>query len=426
MGYWHRAAAHAIQRSAYVEALRHLSTARAVLTTLPETRQRTQLELDGLMLLGPVYMATQGYGSPEVRHTYTRARALCHQIGETPQTLPVLLELFRLESVCAHHTTALALGQQCLTLAHHHPDPRLLLEAHGRMGFTLSLLGDLRAARTHMEHALALSQTQASRSGGATQDTGVACLSFLAWTLVALGYQDHAVACIRQAVARAHALAHPFSLVFATHHAGIIHHLRREPQAAYASAETSLHMARTHGFPLFVGANLVLQGWALAMHGRATEALAQMEQGLAMSQATGHKVFYPWNLALMAEAYGQAGQFAAALTVVVEALTIIDTTEERMWEAELHRLKGETCLAQAAENHAVAAACLQQAFVVARRQHAKSCELRAAMSLARLWQGQGKRAEAFELLAPIYDWLTEGFETPDLQDARVLLDALKG
>jgi predicted ATPase len=277
-----------------------------------------------------------------------------------------------------------------------------------------------------MEHALALSQTQASRSGGATQDTGVACLSFLAWTFVALGYQDHAVACIRQAVSRAHALAHPFSLVFATHHAGIIHHLRREPQAAYASAETSLHMARTHGFPLFVGANLVLQGWALAMHGRATEALAQMEQGLAMSQATGHKVFYPWNLALMAEAYGQAGQFAAALTVVVEALTIIDTTEERMWEAELHRLKGETCLAQAAENHAVAAACLQQAFVVARRQHAKSWELRAAMSLARLWQGQGKRAEAFELLAPIYDWFTEGFETPDLQDARVLLDALKG
>jgi hypothetical protein len=122
----------------------HLSTARVLLTTLPETRQRAELELDGLILLGPVYMATQGYGSHEVRHTYTRARALCHQFGETPQTLPVLLELFRLESVCAHHATALALGQQCLTLAHRHPDPRLLLEAHGRMGFTLSLLGDLR------------------------------------------------------------------------------------------------------------------------------------------------------------------------------------------------------------------------------------------------------------------------------------------
>jgi predicted ATPase len=293
------------------------------------------------------------------------------------------------------------------------------------MGFTLSLLGDLRAAQTHLEHALVLSQAQAPRAGGATQDPGVACLSFLAWTLVPLGYQDHAMACIRQAVARAHALAHPFSLVFATHHAGIIHHLRREPQAAYAAAETSLHLARTHGFPLFVGANLVLQGWALAMRGRVTEALAQMEQGLAMSQATGHSVFYPWNLALLADAYGQAGQCAAALTVVAEALTVVDTTEERMWEAELHRLKGEVFLAQAAEYHAVAEACLQQALGVARRQYAKSWELRAAMSLARLWQCQDKCPEAAELLAPIYGWFTEGFDTPDLQDARALLDTLE-
>ena len=152
--------------------------------------------------------------------------------------------------------------------------------------------------------------------------------------------------------------------------------------------------------------------------------MAQMHQGLAALRATGAEMLRPYYLALLAEAYAQVGQPEAGLTVLAEALAVVDNTGERRWEAELYRLKGELLLARSAEQHAEAEACFHQALDIARRQQAKSLELRAAMSLSRLWQQQGKRAEARELLAPIYGWFTEGFDTADLREAKALLDAL--
>jgi class 3 adenylate cyclase/predicted ATPase len=425
VGYWQKAGQSAIQRSAHVEAIGHLTRGLALLKTQPETQAQAQHELHLLMLLGPVYMATTGYGAAEVLHTYGRARALCQQLGHTPQTLPALLALARLTMIRAQHHDALALGQQCLALAHQQDDPALLAEAHEAIGKPCALRGDGGAARTYLEQALRLYQAQPRPVRSAVQDPQITCLFALTWALLPLGYPHQALACVHQALALAQALAHPFSLAFATNATGIVHQLRREPQAAHAQVEASMQVNEAQGFPMLVGFNQVLWGWTLAMQGQTEDGLTQIQQGLANNRSTGHAVFYPWGLTCLAEVYGQAGQSGAALTVVAEALTVIDTTEERLWEAELHRLKGALLLQQTSDNATEAEVCFHHAISIAQSQQAKSWELRAATSLARLWQQQGKRQEAHDLLAPVYEWFTEGFDTADLQDAKSLLDALE-
>ena len=425
VGYWQKAGQSAIQRSAHVEAIGHLTRGLALLKTQPETQAQAQHELHLLMLLGPVYMATTGYGAAEVLHTYGRARALCQQLGHTPQTLPALLALARLTMIRAQHHDALALGQQCLALAHQQDDPALLAEAHEAIGKPCALRGDGGAARTYLEQALRLYQAQPRPVRSAVQDPQITCLFALTWALLPLGYPHQALACVHQALALAQALAHPFSLAFATNATGIVHQLRREPQAAHAQVEASMQVNEAQGFPMLVGFNQVLWGWTLAMQGQTEDGLTQIQQGLANNRSTGHAVFYPWGLTCLAEVYGQAGQSGAALTVVAEALTVIDTTEEHLWEAELHRLKGALLLQQTPDNATEAEVCFHHAISIAQSQQAKSWELRAATSLARLWQQQGKRQEAHDLLAPVYEWFTEGFDTADLQDAKSLLDALE-
>jgi predicted ATPase len=183
-------------------------------------------------------------------------------------------------------------------------------------------------------------------------------------------------------------------------------------------------LASEKGFPQFLALGMIMRGWALAVQGQGEEGIAQLHQGLAAFRAAGAEISRSRDLALLAEAYGEMGQTEEGLTVVAEALAVVDNTGERYWEAELNRLKGELLLARSAEQHTEAEICFHQAVDIARRQQATSLELRAAISLARLWQQQGKHAEARELLAPIYGWFTEGFDTADLQEAKALLDVL--
>jgi predicted ATPase len=185
-------------------------------------------------------------------------------------------------------------------------------------------------------------------------------------------------------------------------------------------------MAFSHeqGFALWVPGGTVLRGWALTAQGQMEEGIAQMRQGMTAWQATGAEADRPYYLALLAEGYGKAGRTEAGLHVLAEALAVVDAIEERYYAAELYRLQGELLLARSAEQHAEAETCFRQALDVARQQQAKSWELRAAMSLSRLWQKQGKQAEAHALLAPVYGWFTEGFDTADLQEAKALLEAL--
>jgi predicted ATPase len=245
-----------------------------------------------------------------------------------------------------------------------------------------------------------------------------------AHTLWCLGYPAQAVRRSQEALAQAQALAHAHSLATAQHWAAWLHQRRRDAPAIREQADALLPLATAQGFPVWVGSGIFWQGWVLAMLGQGEAGLAQMRQGIAAVWATRAKLWRPFGLVLLAEAAGHVGQIEEGLRLVAEALEALETNAQGDMLAEAHRLQGELLLRQVTPDAPQAEANFQQALAVTRRQQAKSWELRAAMSLCRLWQQQGKRAEAYELLAPIYGWFTEGFDTADLQDAKGLLEEL--
>ena len=221
-------------------------------------------------------------------------------------------------------------------------------------------------------------------------------------------------------------MAHPFILSFALCCAAAFYQYRREWQTVQEHAEAVIHLTTEQGFPYLMAYGSILRAWALAYQGQVKEGIELLHQGLRAFRATGAEIFRPYFLALLAETHGILGEPEAGLTALAEALTLADTTGERWYEAELHRLQGELILLQpSSDNQADVENCFHQAIVVAQNQQAKSWELRAATSLARLWQSQGKRQEAYDLLAPVYNWFTEGFDTADLKDAKALLEELE-
>jgi predicted ATPase len=288
-------------------------------------------------------------------------------------------------------------------------------------------LGELPRARDHFEQGIALydpaqHRAQAFVYGG--HDPGICCRAQAAVALWLLGYPDQAVQRSQEALTQARELAHPFSLANALEFASYLHQLRREGRQTQAHAEALLALAREQGFAARATKAQIARGWALAAQGCGAEGVALIRQGLDAERATGAAKGRAYYLALLAEGYATAGDAEAGLRAVADALEAMQHTGERHHAAELHRLKGELRLTRSTEPHAKAEACFQQALDIACRQQAKSLELRAAMSLARLWQCQGKRNEARQLLAPVYDWFTEGFDTADLQEAKALLEAL--
>jgi predicted ATPase len=254
-------------------------------------------------------------------------------------------------------------------------------------------------------------------------DIGVVCRSFVPWPLWCLGYPDRALRTSQEALTLAKELAHPYSVAIALARLGQVHQLRREVGAVYACAEALVTLATAQGFTHYAALGRGLQDWALAVQSGEPLRLAQCRQGIVSQQARGINMAQAQKCALLAELQAQAQQVAAGLETLAEAWALVQPTGEVYYAAELHRLQGELLLQQDGANTTQAEACFQQALTIARRQRAKSWELRAATSLARLWQ-QGKRAEAYELLAPLYGWFSEGFDTADLQDAQALLQAL--
>jgi predicted ATPase len=422
--YWHTAGQKASERSAHVEAIAHLTQGLAVLTPLPETPERLHQELDLQVALGPALMATKGHAAPEVEHAYTRARELCTQLGDTPQLFPVLRGLMQYYQNRGDLQTTSQLGEQLLRLAQAQPDPVPRLLAHYSLGSVLFYRGEPAAARTHHTQALALYDPQAHRVLAVRYgtDLGVVSHSFLAWELWYLGFPDQALQHSQAARTLAEEVSHPYSLVQALVWAAIVHQWRREALAVHAQAAAAMTLATAQGFAQRVARGTVLHGWALAMQGQGEAGLAEMRQGLAAELATGATLWQPYSLSLLAEAYGAGGHPEAGLHALVEALAVTDATEARYYAAELYRLKGALLLQQAVPDAAQAAACFHQALDVARQQQARSWELRAATSLARLWQSQDKGQDAYDLLAPVYHWFTEGFGTADLQEAQALLE----
>ena len=447
--YWQQAAQTALQRYAYQEAVDNLHKALNVLESLPDTPERAKQELGLQTTLGSALTALNGTAASEVERAYTRARALCQHVEDTTQLFTVLWGLFVSSIMRGRLVISRELAEQLMQLAQPGHDPTFLHQAHYALGMTLYRQGEFLSAREHLEQSLARSphQPRPYQLAHGASDPEIGPLSFLAWTLWQLGYPDQALAKSQQALGLAQAGAHPVSWTFALSFLAWLHKLRREPSQTHARAEEALALATTHELAQMKALSTILRGWAQDAENLAEERSGQIAQGIDAWQATGAKDGRPYYLALLAESYSKTGQMKEGLALLGEALGAIHENGERYYEAELYRLKGELQLAQEGKNQqpkintqepvlspfrgakmpnsdTEAEACFEQALEIARRQSAKSFELRAAMSLGRLWQQQGKKKEARQLLMDVYDWFTEGFDTPDLQDAKALLEAL--
>jgi adenylate cyclase len=297
------------------------------------------------------------------------------------------------------------------------------------LGESLFFHGQLALARTHLEQGIALYDAQQGRvrAFSSGMEPGVICLSFLASTLWQLGYPEQALTKIHEALTLAQESSHTYSLGFALNYATLLHVWRREVEFAKERAEAVITLSNEHGFIHALNVGMIRRGWALANQGAVAEGIRQLQQGLATLREMGQELPLSQHLALLAEAYRQGGQVEAGLHALAEAFAHLDNTGERYNEAELHRLKGEYLMTQTSKGgkERKAEECFRQAIDIARRQQAKSLELRATMSLSHLWQQQGRRAEAQQILSEIYSWFTEGFESPDLQEAKARLDALQ-
>ena len=427
IGYWQQAGRKAYERSANAEAISHLTQGLELLQMLPAMPERSQQELTLQITLGASLIATKGYGAPEVGQTYTRARQLCQHLEDPYQLFPVLRGLWNYYHACAEVQTAHAMCEQLLVIAQRAQDPAMLVAAHRALGSTLFPLGVPASAHTHLAQGIALYDPQQHRASAFLygEDPGVVCRCYAARALWCLGYPDQGLQQIDEAVILAQQVAHPFSLGSALNDAATFHQYCQGVQAAREHAEAVITFATEQGFPHWRATSSILLGWALARQGQTKDGVEQMHQGLTAWRATGAEIMRPYFLALLAEGYGIMGQPKAGLEALAEALMLVDRTGERWYESELYRLKGELLLQQSRDHHAEVYACFQHALDVARDQQVKSLELRAATSLAQLWQQQGKRTDAHQLLAEVYGWFTEGFDTADLQEARALLDTLE-
>lgn len=301
------------------------------------------------------------------------------------------------------------------------------MPAHWMVGNILYWLGEFSPAQKHLEQSMALYDPRHHRTHVLLfgQDQGVACLSFQVWNLWHLGYPDQALNKSRAALTLAHELGHPYTQVYALNWCAQVHLKRREWQASLEQIEAEVALSTEQGFSFWQVVGTILRGWALSEQGQVEAGIVLLRQGLAAWRELGAEVSRPYFLAPLISAYGKVGQIEEGLNAVAEALAAVEKTAEHLWEAELHRLKGELLLTdQGGGQQDEAEVCFWRAIKLAQHQGAKSLELRAVMNLSQLWQKQGRREEARRMLAEIYEWFTEGFNTLDLQEARTLLEEL--
>jgi predicted ATPase len=424
--YSRRAGERAAQRSANLEAIAHVRKGLELVARLAEGPERTTRELALQVALGSALISVKGYAASATGQAYGRADELCQKLGDTPQRLPVLYGRYVYHEVRGEFAKSDALAEELLRLGEQRNDTDLLLIGHRIVGASAFYLGRFIPARAHLEQAMDLYDPRRHRSLALLYgyDARVVTQCYLVKTLFVLGHADQALALCRDALAEARQLA-PGSLAFALNYASYLHHFRRERDAVRRRADELVLLSDVQAFPYWLAAGKLLRGWAISDEGHSDTGLAIMRDGLAGWRTTEAGLYMPYNLALLADAHAKAGRPGEALSFVAEALAWSQRTGERWFEAEQHRLKGEL-LRSHSGNEDEAGSCLQKALNMARAQSARSWELRAAMSLARLWRDQGNRDEAHALLAPVHGWFTEGFDTPDLKDATALLNELRG
>jgi predicted ATPase/DNA-binding SARP family transcriptional activator len=424
--YYERAAEVAQQVYAHADATGNLTRGIALLERLPATPERLRQELRLQLALGISTDALKGASALQAKEIYERAQALAVQVGDDRQRFRALDGLFGSYMTRGQVQMAYDLALQTLPLAEQMAIPSRMLDAYGNVGIAAWHLGRLTSSRAYLEWNIGDREYQWRDAGGLApeQHRGLTNRRHLAMVLWLLGYPDQGLAQIEETVTLAEALAHSYTLAGNLGWAAWLHQVRREPRLTQTQAVQAIALSREQGFRYVVARNMVLEGWAMAQQGQVEAGIARMQEAFAARQSMDAHLHQPALLALLAEAYALAGQPAQGLHALDEALYQAEMTSERCWDAELYRLQGELLRQQGLDTQMVEFS-LSRGLAIARQQEAKSLELRLAMSLARLWQEHDKHRQAYDLLAAVYGWFTEGFETSDLVEAKALLAELQ-
>ena len=420
---WLKTGRHAAERSAHKEAIIHFERGLALLSDLSDRSKREQYEIELQLARGVSLITSRGFASTDAAEAYERARNLCEERGDTQKLVIALFGLWSFART-SNFDAARDYSNKMLALTANHDDLGLRLQAHHSAWTTDFFRGDIAAGHGQCEVGRRLYDFERHRShaflyGG--HDPGVCARMIGGLTGWLLGYPEQSQASVDAALALARRLQHPFSLGVALLQASLFHQLRRGPGSSFELLRAAEIVAAEQRLALHIDFR-VLRGSMLVAEGALGDAIITIRDGLAEQQQPGAKLYRPFSLSILAEALWRAGDLAGALGVLAEAIATASATGESWWVPEIYRLKGVALLAGNEITQSQEA--FAQALLLARRQQAKSLELRAATSLARLWGEQGRRAEAHELLAPIYGWFTEGFDTADLKDAKALLDSL--
>ncbi len=431
---WGKAGQRSLARSALVEAVEQFTRALNLIATLPTTPalRREQIKLQVALITPLIHV--KGYAAPETKAAEERARLLIEQAEALGEPLDDPLLLFSVlygvwvaNSVAFHGDKVRELAAQFLTLAEKQRETVPLMIGHRMMGFSLLMTGDLAESRTHLDRAVALydpteHRRLATRFG---VDTGTLVLCYRSWALWILGYPEVALADIDHALKNAREIGQAATLMGGgLFHAWLSHLLCGNYPAANALVEELVALADEKGALFWKAFGMLSQGCILALTGKPSDAIHTITAGITASRSTGATLFTPLHLSYLAGAYAELGNFDDGWRCINEAMTLVETTKESLWEAEVNRVAGEIALMSPEPDGTKAEAYFERALLVARAQQAKSWELRAAMSMARLWRDQGKRDEARAVLAAVYNWFTEGFDTLDLKEAKALLGEL--
>jgi class 3 adenylate cyclase/tetratricopeptide (TPR) repeat protein len=419
-----KAGKQSIARGAMIEAVAHLRKGLDLLTVAPNRTAYLLQELKVQMALGHALLAIKGHAAPEPGEAFSRARQLCEQLIRPAQLGQVLLGQFSLRCVRGELGQAEHHAAEIRHLGDADNDPMWKCFGSSASGCINSFLGNFVDARAYFEHYLSVWDPQYRGFVEAPTDGYVANLLYLSRTLLCLGHLDQARLRFEQALTEARRLSQ-FNVVFALCNAWYCDWAIHGPKIAttmLSAVEEVSTTARDRGFVVYITIGKIMQGWRLTMIGQASDGIPMLQQGLTGFRATGCKLTLPFFLMTLAEAYGKAEQPEKGLDTLAEAIDLVDLTQERWTEAEMHRLRGTLYISMHREGAAEDA--YQLALAIAQRQSATFWAMRAALDLARLWRDQGKRTEAGHLLSPIYSEFTEGFDTPVLQDTKALLSEL--
>ena len=391
-----------------------------LLNALPETPERTKQEIDIQLALGIPLIAVEGYAATETREAFSRARTLCLGLGDIPEYFQALFGLWGNRWMSGKNDEALRMAEEFLSRSQVLSDPVLLMVAHRVMGSTLLTVGEFRSSANHFEETIRLSTGKDERPlyNLYMVEPRAASLLLLSWDLWFLGYPDQSLSRVSEALALGQDLGHPYTVAFAHYMTSVVHLLRGDAVHALESAERSFEMSQEQRFSLYAILSRISRGKAIGELGRLGEAQAEIALGIDEARRSGVGFMLPMMESWLAEVHAKTGENERALAIVERALTDIGDVTGRSWEAELHRQRAQILLALDPSRVSEAESHLKKSIAVARGQSAKSLELRAATSLAELWQTQGRLDEARALLEPIYSWFHEGSETADLKRAR--------